>query len=177
MPADSTSRGAPAVAGAGIAVGDQSKDIQWIGTSSSEYEAKRKTYNLDSGSTPYAIACPRNARDVAALVRHSIDSCTPFTVRVGGHDLFGRNVAQSAFCIDMRAIGFVEIAPDKMSSRDRGGILFEKLVQELTLENLTTPSTPFAGVPSIGGESREIWRCEWPVGSSCCTDHRCGDCR
>jgi hypothetical protein len=93
MSADSTSRGALAVAGAGIAVGDPLKDIPWIGTSSSEYEAKRKTYNLDSDSTPYAIACPRNAQYVAALVQRSIDSCIPFTVRVGGDDLFGYNVA------------------------------------------------------------------------------------
>ena len=147
MSADSTSRGAPAVAGAGNAVGDPLQDIPWFDTSSSEYESKRKTYDLGNTTTPYAIACPRNARDVAALVQHSIDAGIPITVRSGGHDLFGRSVAQSAICVDMRAIDFVEIAPDKTSARIGGGILFGKLVQELTLKNLTTP---FAGVPSIG---------------------------
>jgi hypothetical protein len=68
----------------------------------------------------------------------------------------------------MRAVDFVEIAPERMSARVGGGILFEKLVQELTLEkNLTTPSTPFAGVPSIGGEPRGIWKYGWPVGIRC----------
>jgi FAD/FMN-containing dehydrogenase len=147
MAADGTTRGAPAAAGVGCAGGNLLQDIPWIETSSSEYESKRKTYNLDNPATPYAIASPRNARDVAALVRYSIDSGIPFTVRSGGHDLFGRSVAQSALCIDMRAIDFVEIAPDKKSARVGGGILFGKLIQELTLENLTTP---FAAVPSIG---------------------------
>jgi FAD/FMN-containing dehydrogenase len=147
MAADSTSRGPPGASGAGNAVGGQLQDIPWISAQSSEYGSKRRAFTLDNTATPYAIACPRNARDVAALVRYSIDSDIPITVRSGGHDLFGRSFAQSALCIDMRAIDFVEIAPDKKSARVGGGILFGKLIQDLSLEGL---STPFASVPSIG---------------------------
>jgi FAD/FMN-containing dehydrogenase len=129
------------------AVSNKLEDVPWIETASAEYESKRKTYNLDNTSSPSAIACPRHAQDVAALVRYAIESNLPITVRSGGHDIFGRSIVQSALCIDMRAIDFVEIAPDRKSAKIGGGILTGKLIEVLSKEGL---ATPFGSVPSVG---------------------------
>ena len=143
----STSPGSSVDAGNGTAFGNKPQDIPWIDIASPEFESKRRIYNLDNTATPCAITCPQNAQDVAALVRQCGVSKVPFTIRSGGHDVYGRCIAQSALCIDMRAINFVEIAPDRKSAKIGGGICFRKLLEELSKEGLTTP---FGAVPSVG---------------------------
>ena len=156
MVSETTKQGSAVVAKGKLALCDKIRDIPWIDTASLEYKSKRKIYQLDNVATPHAIACPQNSEDVAALVRHSIEANIPITVRAGGHDLFGRSIVESALCIDMRAIDFVEIAQDKKSARIGGGIRFEKLAEDLSKEGLvcpfgTVPSVGYVGWASLGG--------------------------
>lgn len=144
---DSISRSTADVTAEDDAVSSTIEDIPWIEMGSHEYESKRKIFNLDNTSTPLAIACPRHAQDVAALVKHAIKTDIPITVRTGGHDIFGRSVVQSALCIDMRGLDLVEIASDRKSARIGGGILVGKLTEDLSKDGLTTP---FGSVPSMG---------------------------
>jgi FAD binding domain len=144
---DGAIRGAPLVHKSTITYASKPYGVPWIDIASPEYESKHEIYQLDNNFTPHAIARPRHGQDVAALVRYSIDSEVPLTVRSGGHDIFGRSMVESALCIDMRAIDFVEIVADKKSAKVGGGILMSKLIGDLSKEGL---GTPFGSVSSIG---------------------------
>lgn len=147
MVSETTQQGPAVVAEANPAFCNKIRNIPWIDTTSLEYESRRKIYQLDNVATPHAIACPRNTEDVAALVRYSIEANIPITVRSGGHDVFGRSIVESALCIDMRAIDFVEIAEDKKSARIGGGIRFGKLAEDLSKDGLVCP---LGAVPNVG---------------------------
>lgn len=116
-------------------------------SSSTGYEEKRKIYQLENASIPKAIACPRNAEEVAELVRYARNSNLAVTVRSGGHDPYGRSIAQDALCIDVRAIDFVNIASDKKTASIGGGVFLGPLIDELSKAGLCTV---FPGASSIG---------------------------
>ena len=112
-----------------------------------DYAEKRKIYQLLNTSTPYCIACPSSAEEVASLVKFAASAGIPVTVRSGGHDAYGRSVAEGALCIDVRGLSFVGVAPDKETARLGGGTFTGKLLTELHTEGLTTV---FAGASSVG---------------------------
>jgi FAD/FMN-containing dehydrogenase len=122
-------------------------DIQWLTPTSTAYKERRTIYALANLATPHAILCPRNADEVSAIIRFVKECDIPFTVRSGGHDLQGRSIAQEAICIDMRDINSVEVSSDRKTAKIGGGVLMEKLLQDLSEKELITP---FGSVPSIG---------------------------
>lgn len=122
-------------------------DIEWLTEASSNYQDRRHTYYLANEATPRAIACPQNAQEVSAIVRLANACNIPFTVRSGGHDLFGRNIVSDSICIDMRKINSVQISPDRKTAKIGGGILMGKLLEDLSKHDLVTP---FGSVPSVG---------------------------
>lgn len=123
---DSVAQNASLVVADNDAFFTTAQDIPFLETGSDGYKPRRKIYNLDNTSTPRGIACPQHAQDVAAFIRRAIDSNIPISVRCGGHDIFGRSAVESALCIDMRAIDFVEVFPDRKSARIGGGILVSR---------------------------------------------------
>lgn len=126
---------------------DEHSDIPWVTQSSTGYETRRRVYHLSNKSIPKAIACPRGPEDVAQLVRHARTSNIAVTVRSGGHDIYGRSMAQDVLCIDVRAIDFVDTASDRKSARIGAGVSVGRLVTELNNVGLTTV---FPGTSSIG---------------------------
>ena len=125
----------------------QHPHIPIYNSSDPDYAEKRKIYQLLNTSTPHCIACPTSADDVAALVKYAASAGIPVTVRSGGHDAYGRSVAEAALCIDIRALSSVSIAADKETARLGGGTFVGKMLAELHTEGLTTV---FPGAPSVG---------------------------
>jgi FAD binding domain len=122
-------------------------DLPWLKPGSAIFKERRVTYFADNPAIPLAIACPRNADEVSAIIRLAKTCKTPFTVRSGGHDLHGRSIIQDGICIDMRDINFLEISADRKTAQIGGGIPLAKLVQELSKEGL---ATPVGAIPEIG---------------------------
>lgn len=126
---------------------DAFSDIPCLTPASPAYSKKREIFQLANQATPRAIFCPRNADEVAALVRLCKRCNIPFTIRSGGHDLQGRCIIQNAICIDMRDLNSVEVSSDRKTAKIGGGILMEKLLQDLSGKELITP---FGSIPSVG---------------------------
>lgn len=102
---------------------------------------------------PLAIIRPQSAEDVATLVSYCVEQKLDFHIRVGGHDLFGRSTIQDSIMIDLRDINYVSIKDDKSTARVGGGILFERLHEELAKENMFTPTGVIGTVGYVG------WSC------------------
>jgi hypothetical protein len=70
--------------------------------SSPDYDTLYQGYVLDNTKVPAVIVRPRSADDVATLVTVLKANDLPFSVRVGGHDMFGRSQVDDAITIDLR---------------------------------------------------------------------------
>jgi FAD/FMN-containing dehydrogenase len=124
--------------------------------SSPDYSTLRSTYIINDNLHPSMIVRPQSADDVAGLIRVLTSHSIPFTVRTGGHDLFGRSVAHDAVTIDMRDIAHVKIDKASLSARIGGGIIVMDLLTQLGKENLVTaagtiPSVGYVGWATHGG--------------------------
>lgn len=126
---------------------DMLPNIPYLTPGTDKYETRRTTYCASNTAVPRAIVCPRNAEEVAVVVRSARESQTPLSVRSGGHDLHGRSVVHDGFCVDMRDIDYVRIATDRKTAVIGGGVCFNKLLTDLHKEGLVTPH---GSVPSIG---------------------------
>lgn len=100
------------------------------------FETKR--IFIESQNEPLLVARPQNEGDVAALVVHLASTSTPLAVRVGGHDLSERSIAQDAVQVDLRDITHVRIAEDRATAYIGGGILTQGLLEKLAAEGLMT---------------------------------------
>jgi FAD/FMN-containing dehydrogenase len=70
---------------------------------SAPYPSLRSAYNTSFNSVvPLCIARPRNPEDVALIIKLAVSPAIPFTIRAGGHDLFGRCFRAGALAIDLR---------------------------------------------------------------------------
>ncbi|KAJ5081478.1 d-lactate dehydrogenase [Penicillium alfredii] len=99
---------------------------------------------------PSAIARPQTADDVAALVKHCVATDTQFVVRTGGHDVHGRSTQPDILQIDMRDINYVDVDSSKETARIGGGILCNKLLEDLTPHGLMTPTASVGNVGYMG---------------------------
>ncbi|KAB5540293.1 hypothetical protein GE09DRAFT_1225748 [Coniochaeta sp. 2T2.1] len=127
--------------------------------SSPQYAERRKIRCLNEAVEkiePPAIAVPKSAQEVAAVVRWCVSNGVRFTVRSGGNDYFGRTVVDGALVIDMRDINYVNIAAEKKTATVGGGIIMKDLVEKLDVEGLLTPAgniwiVGYVGWATLGG--------------------------
>lgn len=126
---------------------DNFPSFPWYTLKDLGFRESRQTYCASNPAIPRAILRPQNAEDVSAIVSFARQLNIPFSVRTGGHDLYGRSIVHDALCIDMRDIEFVEIASDRKTAVVGGGVRFGKLLTELHRFGLTTPH---GSVPAIG---------------------------
>lgn len=110
----------------------------------------RAGFVVDEDTIPAVIVRPRFAEDVAALVSVLATNNVPFSVRVGGHDMFGRSQIHDAVTIDLREIAYVDIDHTGHTARLGGGILVADLIKELEKDNLVTPHGVIPGVGYVG---------------------------
>lgn len=95
--------------------------IKYTLPSSPDYLSVRKVWNRGRRDNPLAIVSPRSAEDLGALVKYAKLTGIKFTVRVGGHNLEGRAIAEGALTIDRRAFTSVKVAADRQSATVRVG--------------------------------------------------------
>jgi FAD/FMN-containing dehydrogenase len=115
--------------------------------SSPSWADVRATYIVDNPAQPLAIARPRNADEVCDLVKAARAYKVKITVRVGGHDVFGRSIGDGCLVLDLRDLKAIEIAEDGKSATIGGGTLIGDTVAKLSTRKLVTP---FGYFPSIG---------------------------
>ncbi|KAK4495032.1 hypothetical protein PRZ48_013359 [Zasmidium cellare] len=130
--------------------------IPFFTPSSSDYDPIRKSYILNTGIIPLGIARPQSATDVASIVKLCTTHSIPFTVRSGGHDLFGRCFAPDALAIDMRDLKSVTVNEKTLTATIGGGIVVNDLAKALAEKHLAAPmgsigSVGFVGWASHGG--------------------------
>lgn len=80
---------------------------------------------------PLGIAVPKNAQEVASIVRWANKHKVEITVRSGGNDLFGRYVHDQALIIDMRDMASIRVAADKQTATIGGGVVHKDLIYKL----------------------------------------------
>jgi FAD/FMN-containing dehydrogenase len=115
--------------------------------SCSGYQAMRSIYNLDVKNVPLAILRPRTTSEITAIVFYTIKHTIPFSVRVGGHDMFGRSMPHQELVIDLRELNYCNVLDEESAAVIGGGIIQSDLIDQLAK---TGKTTPFASAPSVG---------------------------
>ncbi|RAH69808.1 FAD-binding oxidoreductase [Aspergillus aculeatinus CBS 121060] len=123
--------------------------IGYIGRDSPSFSETTRVWNVgrNKSCTPLAVLQPQSAQDVAALVPFLHNQDLPFSVRTGGHNIEGKSIQNDTLLIDLRALDFVHIAPDRKFATIGGGILQGKLGETLWKEGLITPT---GSIPDVG---------------------------
>ncbi|KAJ5175757.1 uncharacterized protein N7482_001634 [Penicillium canariense] len=121
--------------------------IHYATAHSSDFETLRAGFIINETKTPAVVVRPRSAEDVAALIALLSKSSLPFTVRVGGHDMFGRSQVADGVTIDLREIAHIHVDTESQTARLGGGVICMDMLTELQKHNMTTPH---AVTPSVG---------------------------
>jgi FAD/FMN-containing dehydrogenase len=122
--------------------------------SSPDYDTLYPGYVLDNTKVRTMIVRLRSADDIVALVTVLKTNDLPFSVRVGGHDMFGRSQVHDAITIDLREIAYVHVNPGTHAARLGGGVLVMEVLKELKKHGLVVshpimPGVGWAGQPII----------------------------
>jgi FAD/FMN-containing dehydrogenase len=117
--------------------------------SSPDFEILREAFVIKP-TVPAMIVRPRSAEDVAGLLGVLKENNLPFTIRVGGHDMFGRSQVQDAITIDLREIAYIHVDRDNLTARVGGGVLCVDLLKELTRNEVAVPHPLVATVGYVG---------------------------
>lgn len=112
-----------------------------------DWPVVRETFISTDSIAPLAILRPSSGAEVARIVKFATTHGVPFTVRAGGHELYGRNVEHGALMIDVREIKHVRVSEDREHAFVGTGIACSALATELSKEELITP---FSVIPSVG---------------------------
>lgn len=126
----------------------ESKGIRYATPQSPDYGDLRPGFIVDEETVPAVVVRPRSADDVAALVSCLAENDLPFTVRGGGHDMFGRAQIHGGVTIDMRSIAHVHVDSNSQTARVGGGVISMDLLRQLQQHGVTTPHpvTPTVGL-------------------------------
>lgn len=124
----------------------QNPHIRYATPTSSDFESLRLSYVVNETVIPAIILRPRSAEDVAALVSLLASNELPFSIRVGGHDIFGRSQVHGAITIDLRDIAYIHV--DNAACTARLGVLVADLVKQLEYHGLVTITSPYIAKPT-----------------------------
>ncbi|EXJ59456.1 uncharacterized protein A1O5_12081 [Cladophialophora psammophila CBS 110553] len=122
-------------------------DLEVLTASSTDWADIRASYLIDNPAKPLAIARPRDASEVSIFVHAARNHGVKISVRGGGHDVFGRSIADGCLVIDMRHMKTIKISQDRQTATIGGGVLIGDVIETLTSQKLTTP---FGYMPTIG---------------------------
>ncbi|KAJ5778768.1 hypothetical protein N7520_002014 [Penicillium odoratum] len=125
----------------------ENSHIQYSSPDSPDFDDLSSIFVINAIKEPSMVVRPRSAEDISALVSLCIANNLPFTIRAGGHDMFGRCQVNDAVTIDMREISHVHVDHKSQTARVGGGVIFMKLVKELEKHKMAAP-TPVT--PSVG---------------------------
>jgi FAD/FMN-containing dehydrogenase len=127
---------------------------------SPSYPSLRAQYIVDTPSTPLLITCPKNAEQVSCIINYCVENGIEFSVRSGGHDLYGRCFVDGAVGVDLRDLNFVKVegsgsggAKEGAWARIGGGILAGILARELAKVGMVAASGSMPGVGYVGWAS------------------------
>lgn len=84
-----------------------------------------------SPARPSAVARPKTAENVQAIVRTCLAYDVDFNIRTGGHSPVGRTLVDGALLVDMRDIAYVEVGEDRATARVGGGVQTAGLLEQL----------------------------------------------
>lgn len=131
--------------------------MELLTSGSAGYDERRK-FPADGfeHTRPAAIAVPKNASQVASIVRWANSNGLKFTVRSGGNDFSGHSSVDGVLIIDVRSLDAVAVKRDKKTATVGGGVISRDLLLALEKEGLTTPMgntwiVGYAGWASSGG--------------------------
>lgn len=127
----------------------QNPHIRYLSPSSPEFNTLRPGYVIDS-TTPAIIARPRTAEDVAALISILKTNSLPFSIRVGGHDMFGRYQVENAVTIDLREIAYIDVDREAQTARIGGGVIVSDLLSVLDQYGMVVPHPVISSVGFVG---------------------------
>lgn len=113
--------------------------IRLIRRDDKDFPFRSKIWNTAVTVQPAAIALPQTAHDVAAIVKFASRTGAPFTVRAGGHELFGRSRVQDGIVIDVRALDSIHVNKPQGTAVVGGGVCAGALSKALTQQGCTTP--------------------------------------
>lgn len=103
------------------------------------FATRGRIYNTAVDRKPLAITTPQSAKEVADIVKWASRTRTDFSIRAGGHDLFGRALVDNALVIDIRALNNVNVDKAKCEAVIGGGVLSEQLSRALADHGCVTP--------------------------------------
>lgn len=111
---------------------------------------------LNATKKPSMIVRPCSVEEVGALVSVLTTNDLPFTIRAGGHDMFGRCQVDGAVTIDMREFTHIHVDTESQTARVGGGVISINLVKELEKSKMVvshpvTPTVGFVGWALHGG--------------------------
>ncbi|KAJ5658894.1 hypothetical protein N7507_005345 [Penicillium longicatenatum] len=130
--------------------------IQFATPESPDFAELCAVFVLNETRKPSMIVRPRSADQVGALVSVLTTNDLPFTIRAGGHDMFGRCQVDGAVTIDMREFTHVHVDTESHTARVGGGVISINLVKELAkfkmvVPHPVTPTVGFVGWALYGG--------------------------
>ena len=125
----------------------QPTPVQHVTRSSPDYAEIRSGYLNNPSLDPPLIVRPQSAEEVALIASFMIEHGIEFTVRVGGHDLFGRSFRSDAVTLDLRKLNQVQIDRQGLTARVGGGTLCSNLARALGEHGMVAPCPT---VPSVG---------------------------
>jgi FAD/FMN-containing dehydrogenase len=126
---------------------------------SPSYPALRAQYIVDTPSTPLLITRPKNAEQVSCIVKYCVEQGIEFSVRSGGHDLYGRCFVDGAVGVDLRDLSYVVVegnggdGAEGAAASIGGGILAGTLATELAKSGMVTASGSMPRVGYVGWAS------------------------
>ncbi|KAJ9614251.1 hypothetical protein H2200_002387 [Cladophialophora chaetospira] len=115
--------------------------------SSPEWDERLAAYIIDNPAKPVGIARPKSAEEVSTIVKAARSHGVKISVRVGGHDVAGRSIADNCLVVDLREINTIEVSEHRGTATIGGGVLIGDLIEKLTPLKLVTP---FGYFPTIG---------------------------
>ncbi|RYP14338.1 hypothetical protein DL765_006441 [Monosporascus sp. GIB2] len=102
-----------------------------------KFEEARARFAQREEDAPLAVARPRIAADVQALVRYCANG-VDFVIRRGGHDCAGRTQVRGALAIVVRGLDHVRVAEDDETAAVGGGVILRNLARVLDARGLVT---------------------------------------
>ncbi|KAF9885344.1 hypothetical protein FE257_012961 [Aspergillus nanangensis] len=128
----------------------QHPSIQNATPSSAEYADLREAYVVDPTVNPNTILRPQTVEEIAAIISFLGSNGIDFTIRGGGHDMFGRAMKDNTVVVDVRLINHVEVHPESLTATIGGGTLIGRLMRTLQAHSLTAAVGTISSVGYVG---------------------------